>query len=80
MTNFKLLSTGLIAAAVLAAPAMARENQVASQRPAVTDNAGSEAPYDWNGRACVPAPRIGAFATDPWNGRNVPCQPGTGRL
>jgi hypothetical protein len=77
MTNLKLLSTGLVAVTMLIAPAMARQNQVAAQRSAVTENVASEAPHDWNGRACVPPPRVGAFATDPWNGGNVPCEPGT---
>jgi hypothetical protein len=44
-----------------------------------TDTAASDAPfYQQGGRVCVPAPRVGAFATAPWTGNNVPCEPGTG--
>jgi hypothetical protein len=79
MTNLKLLSTGLIAVAMLAAPAMARESHVASRQAAMEANAAaSEAPFNLGNRACVPAPRVGAFATAPWTGANVPCEPGTG--
>jgi len=28
-----------------------------------------------DGRVCIPAPRVGAFATAPWGGDNVPCEP-----
>lgn len=78
MTNLKLLSTGLIAVAMLATPAMARES-VAAKRVAVEANvAAPDAPFYTGGRACVPAPRVGAFATAPWTGNNVPCEPGTG--
>ncbi|MEA3135534.1 MAG: hypothetical protein QOG17_3380 [Gammaproteobacteria bacterium] len=79
MTNLKLLSTGLIAMAMLATPAMARESGVASKRVAVEANAAApEASFYSGDRACVPAPRVGAFATAPWTGNNVPCEPGTG--
>jgi hypothetical protein len=30
--------------------------------------------YDFNGPACVPAPRVGAFATQPWD-TQPPCEP-----
>lgn len=79
MTNLKLLSTGLIAVAMLATPAMARESVSLARHTAVEANAaGPEAPFYSGGRACVPAPRVGAFATAPWTGSNVPCEPGTG--
>lgn len=76
MTNLKLLSTGLIAVAMLATPAMARESGHATKRVAVEANAA--APFYSADRACVPAPRVGAFATAPWTGNNIPCEPGTG--
>lgn len=79
MTNLKLLWTGLIAVAMLAAPAMAREGGVASRRAALA-NAAPEVPFNVNEPACAPAPRVGAFATAPWTGNNVPCEPGTGAL
>ena len=29
-----------------------------------------------DGRACYPAPRVGAFASQPWtNSNNIPCYP-----
>ena len=79
MTTFKLLSMGLIAAAVLGGPVMAREHHdVARQSAMEADTVASRGPIYQEGRACVPAPRVGAFATAPWTGNNVPCEPGTG--
>jgi hypothetical protein len=76
MTKLKVLSAALIAAATLAAPAMARESHVASRHVAgqTTANAGYNAGYV-DGRVCIPAPRVGAFATEPWTGNNIPCEP-----
>lgn len=80
MTTSRLLSMGLIAAAMLSSPVMAREHQRAAQQPEVTaDTVAATTPFRYPGdRACVPAPRVGAFATAPWTGNNVPCEPGTG--
>jgi hypothetical protein len=79
MTNLKLLSTGLIAVAMLATPAMARESSNLARRAAVETDAAVPASSIYSAdRACVPAPRVGAFATAPWTGNNVPCEPGTG--
>jgi hypothetical protein len=72
MTKLKLLSAALIAAATLATPAMARESGVASRRPAVQVTT-SDARY-FDGRSCVPAPAVGAFATQPWDS-TPPCEP-----
>lgn len=72
MTKLKVLSAVLIAAATLATPAMARESHVASRHVAVQtsgDNTG------FGGHVCIPAPRVGAFATEPWTGNNIPCEP-----
>lgn len=81
MTNLKVLSAGLIAMAMLATPALARESGVAVRRAAVAADAAAMAtPYSPDERACVPAPRVGAFATAPWSDTNVPCEPGTGAL
>jgi hypothetical protein len=78
MTKIKLLSAGLIATAMLATPAMAREHYRAS-RHVVEDANASVFPTDRyvDGRACIPAPRVGAFATAPWGGNNIPCEPGS---
>ncbi|UPJ61349.1 hypothetical protein [Bradyrhizobium sp. 192] len=82
MTKSKLLSMGLIAAAMLGGPVMAREQHRVVRQPAVqSDMIATTAPFDYPGeRACMPAPRVGAFATAPWTGNNVPCEPGTGSL
>ena len=78
MTSLKLLSAALLATAVIAAPAMAREHHKASRYVAadayaavVPDAyAGPVYPY---GYRCVPAPRVGAFATAPWE-NETPCE------
>jgi len=67
MTKAKLVSAALIAAAMLATPAMARQSHA--------KNTASAAGYI-DGRACVPAPAVGAFATQPWD-NGPPCQPAT---
>ena len=64
MTKLKLLSAALIAAAMLATPVMAREVHVAHRHLAASAN------------ACVPAPAVGAFATQPWD-NGPPCEPST---
>ncbi|WP_081851297.1 hypothetical protein [Bradyrhizobium sp. URHD0069] len=82
MTPIKLLSVGLIATAMLATPAMARENYAARRHAA--ENAYASVPPtaryvyrgDIYGGACIPAPRVGAFATEPWGGGNIPCETG----
>ncbi|WP_426614417.1 hypothetical protein [Bradyrhizobium sp. McL0616] len=79
MTTSKLLSMGLIAAAMLGGPVMAREHHGFVRQPAVdADTVATSAPVYQGDPACVPAPRVGAFATAPWTGNNVPCEPGTG--
>jgi hypothetical protein len=80
MTTLKLLSAGLLAAAVLGGPVMAREHHTVVRQPAMeADTFAPAGPfYQAGGRACIPAPRVGAFATAPWTGSNVPCEPGTG--
>jgi hypothetical protein len=74
-----LFSTALVAAAIIAAPAMAREHhaaarQVASDRYVATDAYAGPTSSSFS---CVPAPRVGAFATQPWT-NEPPCQPVTG--
>jgi methionine-rich copper-binding protein CopC len=77
MTTFKLLSAGLIAATMLATPAMARHHHVTSPQVEAEADAGAapEQQRYVEARGCVPAPRVGAYATDPWNNGNVPCEP-----
>jgi hypothetical protein len=75
MSKSKLLSAALIAAAMIATPAMARESGVASQRVAAKANADTTSvARDVDGRACIPALAVGAFATQPWD-NGPPCEP-----
>ena len=77
MTTLKLLSAGLIAAGMLATPALAREHH-SSHRYVTQDPDVSAAPsggYGYvYGQSCAPAPRVGAFATQPWD-NSTPCEP-----
>ncbi len=75
MSATKFLSIALVAAATLATPAMAREHTRHVAR--ANAFAGPEQVYV-GGPGCVPAPRVGAFASEPWTNGNVPCEPGTG--
>jgi hypothetical protein len=74
MTKLKFLSAALIAAAMLATPAMARESQVNLRHLALDANA-SAAPgaRSTDERFCHRAPAVGAFASDPWV--QPPCEP-----
>jgi hypothetical protein len=71
MIKLNLLSAALIAAAMLATPAIAREGHVNSLRHATTTTTTSE--RDIDGRVCTPAPAVGAFATQPWD-NGPPCE------
>ena len=68
-----LLAAALLATAVVSAPAMAREYHHPRHR--VIINAAGPGEVYLNGRGCIPAPRIGSFATAPWGNGNVPCEP-----
>ena len=80
MASLKLLSAALFAAAVIAAPAMAREHHASARSVtgdtfvATAPDAGFAGPVSVNGYRCIPAPRVGAFAGAPWD-TSVPCQP-----
>jgi len=66
MTPFKLLSAGLIAATMLAAPAVAREDYLPKRH--VSENANASAPLTGcctDGHVRIPAPRVRAPATAP---------------
>jgi hypothetical protein len=65
MTKFKLLSAALIATAMVATPAMAREHKAAVRQHTIATTV--------DGAACVRAPNVGAFASDPWTA--PPCEP-----
>jgi len=78
MTKLKLLSAALIATAMIATPVMARTNNVTS-RHLVEDANASIVPGARNSdeRHCHFAPRVGAFATQPWE-NGPPCEPSLG--
>jgi hypothetical protein len=67
MTRFKVLSAGLIAAAMLTTPVMAREYRHVSKR---FDVSAPRATF--HRRGCVRAPDVGAFASDPYT--RPPCE------
>ena len=71
MTTIKLFLAGLIAAAMLATPAMARASHVTSRHLAEDANANASPTARYNdGRVGITAPRIGAFSTAPPDGEN----------
>jgi len=71
MTKLKLLSAAMIAAAMLATPAMARESHVTSRHHAEHANASaSPNARHIDGRVGIPAPRVGAFPPAPPDGEN----------
>jgi len=61
----------MIAAAMLATPAMARESHVTSRHHAKHANASASAnARHIDGRVGIPAPRVGAFLPAPPDGEN----------
>jgi hypothetical protein len=78
MTKLKLLSAGLIAAAMLTTPVMAREHHLNARHVAKdTDASATLAARYIDGHLCDPAPRVGAFATQSWD-NDTPCEPKPG--
>jgi hypothetical protein len=76
MTNHKLLSALLIAAAMTITLVLAREHHHPASHPAEGANALNPTPGAnyIDGHVCYPAPRVGAFATQPWDD-GPPCSP-----
>ena len=77
MTTLKLLSAGLIAAGMLATPALAREHHSSKRYITQDQDVGVQpmAGYGYSyGQSCAPVPRVGAFATQPWDNA-PPCEP-----
>ena len=71
MTKLEHLSAALIAAAMLATPAMARTSHVTSRHRAEDANASASPTARYiDGRAGIPAPRVGAFPPAPPDGEN----------
>jgi hypothetical protein len=83
MTKLELLPAALIAAAMLTTPVLAREHHpnarhlAASAQESAHDSAMPGARY-MDGHRCIPAPRVGAFASQPWDSENIPCEPTPG--
>jgi hypothetical protein len=76
MTTLKLLSAGLMAAAMIASPAMAREGSN-NMRGANADAYASMQRVSVAAKgSCVRAPDVGAYASDPY--RRPPCEPTSG--
>ena len=74
MAKLKILFAALGAVAVLTGPALAREHHARVHHFAETaPTVVPEARYV-DGRVCIPAPRVGAFATEPWT-NDTPCEP-----
>jgi len=77
MSKLQLLSAGLVAATMLVTPALAREHQVKSHHRTENANAGPAPGVRHNEHSCIRAPRVGAFATEPWD-KAPPCEPTLG--
>ena len=73
MHKVKLLSAVLLTAATFATPVLA-----ATSRHVVTDTNGRvmSTMHRDEGDSCIRAPRVGAYASDPWT--VPPCEPNTG--
>jgi hypothetical protein len=75
MTKLKLLMDGLIAATLLIAHVMARENHTYARHIVTkTDGSAAAGARYIDRHLCYPAPRVGAFATQPWD-NSPPCEP-----
>ena len=66
-----------LSSAVLASPAMARKSHVASRHVAAEAASVTPGARFIDGRPCHLAPRVGAFATQPWSD-GPPCEPAQG--
>jgi hypothetical protein len=75
MAKLKFLAAALFATAVISAPALAREVHTRGHRVIVDTAAAAPGAIYLDGRVCIPAPRVGAFATAPWSNDNIPCEP-----
>lgn len=74
MAKLKILAAVLLATSAISAPAMARVHH-RPHRIVIDAEATPPGAIYLNGRSCVPAPRVGAFATAPWGNDNIPCEP-----
>ena len=74
MHKVKLLSAALLTAATFATPVLAAGH---ASRHVVSDRGGMYTTQRYEGDSCIRAPRVGAFATEPWTNA-APCEPNTG--
>ena len=58
--------------AYMGSPERIHRGHAGSRGEAVDDDVAPA--YDMDGRVCIPAPRVGAFATQPWD-TQTPCEP-----
>ena len=72
MRKVKLLSAVLLTAATFATPVLAASRHVATD----TDGRVMSTTHRDEGDSCLRAPRVGAYATQPWT--VPPCEPNTG--
>jgi hypothetical protein len=73
MTRLNFFWAGPITAVIIAGPAIARERHVASHH-LVVDRYGTGDTYAGtatNAPSCIYAPRVGAFATEPWTNSSM---------
>jgi hypothetical protein len=78
MTKLKFLPAALIAAAMLTTPVVAREHHPDARHLAESaQDSVTSGPRYVDRHLCNPAPRVGAFATQPWD-NDTPCEPAPG--
>jgi hypothetical protein len=77
MNKLQLLSAGLVAATMFATPALARESHLKAPHHVENANASAALGIRRDEHSCIPAPRVGAFATQPWD-NGPPCEPTLG--
>lgn len=75
MIKLEVLSAALMATAMLTTPVLAQPSHARHVAARADDSATNGARYI-DGRVCVPAPRVGAFSTQPWD-KATPCEPTT---
>lgn len=76
MRKVKLLSAALITAATFATPVLAAEGMSHHVMHHTYANSAT-AMRSTQGDTCIRAPRVGAYATQPWTDA-APCEPNTG--
>jgi hypothetical protein len=73
MTKVEISAVALVTATSLATPAVAAGSYAAPRHATADAYAGASSAKRFVG-ACIPAPRVGAFATQPWT-NGPPCEP-----